>query len=259
MPGARRVSDNDVKANRSISIRFSEDLLGKINNSWKSEGFANRTALIETACNLYFDTQACPRCHNRNHKNSLFCSICGNALNPLYELKNELNDYFLYLKEKQEKALSLERELADERSKLNERILSMNLSKPLESGLLSMIRNQGSQSDTGSLETAIKNSKGHVTFYPNSITHPLFDQYSEKLIVVNDFFSSKEYATNNPQLFRDQAKDVRSCMLDLDEILRHYQSNVLEAERSLIQSIHEVLDGISNNVKFSVKNNQDAA
>lgn len=249
MPGARRVSDDDVKANRSISIRFSEDLLKKINDNWKIDGFANRTALIEAACNLYFDTQACPRCNNRNHKNSFVCSICGNALHPLYELKSALNNQYLSLMKQQEMALSLEQELIEARAKLNERILSMNVGNPLESGLLSMIHNHKSQADIGSLEASIKNSEGDVTFYPNSITHPLFDRYSEKLHTVNQFFSSSEYETNNPQLFRDQAEDVMSCMLDLDEILYHYQNNVLNAEKTLIKSIHEVLDGISNSLK----------
>lgn len=245
MSGTRRVSGTDVKANRSISIRFSEELFDKINAQWKKDGFANRTALVEAACNLYFDSLSCPRCGNRNHKNSLYCSICGNTLNPLHEIKEDLSDQFLSIKKHQANILTFEKELQEDRRKIIERVSSMHINNDLEEKLLSMIHNLSYLEETGSLEVAIKNSEGDLAFYPNSITHPLFERYSKKLETVTKFFESPSYLTNNPPLSLEQVKMVKAMMTELEEIQNHYLLNVLNNDKMVYISINEILDSLS--------------
>ncbi|MEA5036857.1 hypothetical protein SDC9_20416 [bioreactor metagenome] len=91
MDGSKRVSKT-AKADSSITLRLSTVLLDKINNSWKNMGFANRTDLVESACEWFFDTLECPRCHNRNHKDGLYCSVCGEELQPHFRIINELRN-----------------------------------------------------------------------------------------------------------------------------------------------------------------------
>ena len=245
MPSTKRRIDGEDKSPFTLSFRFSKDLVNKISTRWSEEGFANRTALVEAACNFYFDTQACPRCGNRNHKNSLYCSICGNTLNPLYELKEELNNQFLSIKKHQANILTFEKELQEDRRKIIERVSSMNINNDLEEKLLSMIHNLSYLEETGSLEVAIKNSEGDLAFYPNSITHPLFERYSKKLETVTKFFESPSYLTNNPPLSLEQVKMVKAMMTELEEIQNHYLLNVLNNDKMVYISINEILDSLS--------------
>ena len=245
MPSTKRRIDGEDKSPFTLSFRFSKDLVNKITTRWSEEGFANRTALVEAACNFYFDTQACPRCGNRNHKNSLYCSICGNTLNPLYELKEELDSQFLSIKKHQENIIAFEKQLLDERAKITERILSMHLDKNLELNLLDMIHNLASLEDIGALEIALKNSEGNVSFYPNSITHPLFSRYSEIIEKVTKFFESPAYITNNPPLSIEQVNEIKSDMSDLEDTLNHYLLNVLGTDKMVYKSIHAILDCLS--------------
>ena len=73
MSGTRRVSGTDVKANRSISIRFSEELFDKINAQWKKDGFVYKP---------YFGCEGFKRtCTNTPLPGKMYCKKCLDNMN----------------------------------------------------------------------------------------------------------------------------------------------------------------------------------
>lgn len=242
MQSAKRRTDNEDKSPFTLSFRFSKDLVHKIINGWEKEGFANRTALVEAACNLYFDTFECPRCKNRNHVNSLYCSICGNAFTPAYELKKELKIEYQELLERQEKVLFAESEVEKAREKCYEMIHSSNLEEDviisLEELLAEVPTDYWFSTIIESLE--LGNLGDALKFKP---PYDL-QEYAFTLSEVQEFFKSPTYLKDTPILTEDKAKEVVINIGNLMDFQTHYEI-MLKRSMSICLKITNLIDKLN--------------
>lgn len=85
-----RRRNNELRAERSLSVRFSQSVLDEINEYWEERGFANRTDLIEIACKTYLESNICPRCNALNPPNGVICSVCSETLTPYHQLQTKV-------------------------------------------------------------------------------------------------------------------------------------------------------------------------
>lgn len=243
MQDIKRRRDGDDKSPFTLSFRFSNDLVKKINLRWKEDGFANRTALVEAACNLYFDSLECPRCKNRNHKNSLYCSICGNSLNPSYELKKNLkllyDDFLGY----QEKVISFERGVSEEKEEYNKKITSTNLNPELKSSLADILCSAAEDywlgvalqlMDTDSLEEVYQ-----------QIPSGYYD-YVTKLDIVRKFFQSSTYLNDTPHLTKEDTSKIEDLIGELYDFLIVYEGG-LKRDLNLYVQVNKLIDKLSEN------------
>lgn len=244
MESAKRRIDGDDKSPFTLSFRFSKDLVSKINSSWKEEGFANRTALVEAACKFYFDTLECPRCKNRNHKNSLFCSICGNSLNPSYELKKNLKSMFDDFLEYQKKVISLEREVDEERGEYNKKITSAKLNPELKSSLEDILSSTAKEYWLG-IVLQIMETDGLEEVHNSSIPSG-YHEYASKWDCIQQFFQSSTYLKDTPHLTTEIADNVQNIIDDLIEFQIGYEIG-LKRDLDLYVHVNKLIDKLTGN------------
>lgn len=89
MAGQRR-RKNELRAERSFSVRFSQPVMDEINECWEERGFANKTDFIDMACRTYLEFTTCPRCNALNPPNGVICSVCGETLTPFHQLQTKV-------------------------------------------------------------------------------------------------------------------------------------------------------------------------
>lgn len=219
MQSVKRRTDSDDKSPFTLSFRFSKDLVNKIGR-WEEEGFANRTALVEAACNLYFDTFECPRCKNRNHINSLYCSICGNAFNPVYELKEDLKGIYQDFLHQQETVLFAESEVEREREKCDKMIHSSDFEEDVITSLeeLLAVVPKDYWLSTAVETLALGGLDDVAKFKPPSDVL----SYAFTLDVVQEFFKSPTYLKDTPILTDDKAKEIMNHIENLMDFQTHY-------------------------------------
>ena len=85
-----RRRNNELRTERSFSVRFSQPVMDKINECWEERGFSNRTDFIDMACRTYFEFNTCPRCNALNPPNGVICSVCGETLTPFHQLQTKV-------------------------------------------------------------------------------------------------------------------------------------------------------------------------
>lgn len=243
MQDAKRRMGGDDKSPFTLSFRFSNDLVKKINLRWKEDGFANRTALVEAACNLYFDSLECPRCKNRNHKNSLFCSICGNSLNPSYELKKDLKAIYDNFMEYQEKILSFERGFDEEKAEYNKKISSINLNPELKSSLADIL---DSAAEDYWLGLALQMLETDTTEEVCQNIPSGYHDYIFKFSVVRAFFHSSIYLKDTPHLTVDKAREIEDFIGDLVDFQIRYELG-LKRDLNLYTQVNKLIDKLTEN------------
>lgn len=249
MQSAKRRKDSDDKCSFTLSFRFSKDLVSKIVGRWEEEGFANRTALVEAACNLYFDTFPCPRCGNRNHINSMYCSICGCAFTPSYELKKELKRIYDDFLERQEEVLSHELEVMASRDRCNANIESL---KPCEEISDNVEEIQSIISDILeavpekywlrlTLQTLEKDGLEEVCKLVPSDCRT----YAYNVNEVRNFFESSTYLKDSPILTRDKYQEIISLIEDMNDYLTQYDI-MLKRNAYLCLKVYNLIDKFSD-------------
>lgn len=252
MQYAKRRVEGEDKSPFTLSFRFSNDLVKKINLRWKEEGFANRTALVEAACNLYFDTQECPRCKNRNHKNSLYCSICGNTLHPVYELERKLKFRYDTFLSDQQNLLSLEVEVERERDKYNQKITSSNLTPELKSSLEDILQSADKYYHLAHTLEKLDEEGEEADYceFVGSKLNPLklsVESYAWNLIQVRTFFNSLNDVGETPYLLTiEKANDILSVIDYLEHFQTHYKTK-LEKDLNLYAMVNKLIDKLTVN------------
>lgn len=250
MQDAKRRRDGDDKSPFTLSFRFSNDLVKKINLRWKEDGFANRTALVEAACNLYFDSLECPRCGNRNHKNSLYCSICGNTLHPAYEVERKLRIRYDSFCKEQTVVLSLESEVEEERDKYRGRITSAEISTELKSSLDEILHSADESYHLGSTLDFMDENKDDLE-YLLSVSNPLelsYPVYAAKLNIVQTFFDDLlTHVDDTPQLLvQEKVNEINHTIDYLNNFLVYYKSR-LGKDLNLYAQVNKLIDKLTAN------------
>lgn len=244
MVDIKRRIDKEDKSPFTLSFRFSKDLVEKINNHWKEDGFANRTALVEAACNFFFDTLECPRCKNRNHKNSLYCSICGNTLNPSYELKKSLKQMYDEFLEYQERTLSLEIEVNEERDEYYKKISSPKLNPELKSSLEDILCSAADDYWLGVTLRVLE--KDNLEEIYQAVPVLGFHRYAYQLNEVQTFFQSSTYLKDIPHLTPQITNGIESLIGDLIDFQINY-GVMLKSDLNLYLQVNKLIDKLTEN------------
>lgn len=249
MQSTKRRTDKEDKSPFTLSFRFSKDLVEKISTRWSEEGFANRTALVEAACNFYFDTFECPRCKNRNHINSLYCSICGNAFKPVYELKKFLKEFYeqdfqVYL----DRVLSFERGFEQEREKCYKKITTSKLDEELRESLLDVLKETPDEywlsdihyyMEEGELDTIYSNAPMDCRSYVHDLNE------------VQEFFKSSTYLKDNPILTEDKANEIMNFIENSIDFLIKYEI-MLKKAINICLKVDKLIDKLTERDTLSV-------
>lgn len=242
MLSAKRRMDGGNKAASTVSFRFSEDLVDKINTRWKEDGFANRTALVEAACNLYFDSRECPRCGNRNHKNSLYCSICGIGLDPSYDLKKNLKIMYDDFLQYQEYIISLERGVEEERDEYDKKVGSSKLDQELKSSLENILKSAAEEYWLGTTVHILE-----ISGLDEAIESvPMgYRDYADKMNSVKIFFESSTYIKDEPHLTLEKTTEIESLIDDLNDFQINYEI-MLKRDLNLYQQVNKLIDTLNS-------------